>query len=192
MSTVSSYFEHIVDTECGIPSFHIQGKRSDWERIISKLDDIEDLLLPKFAEAWLIPLRDTLSRFVIAFDNTPDQSKFWNSFFDYESESGGSMISGWINTLFPYVYEHKGKKWIVNAAMQQTWKQREKKSTYTSTSKFVTTSAFTDFKWEYVGNTIPMKMYAGIAGVSQDTKSLLVSPKMGWCVAYDSSVKLFN
>jgi hypothetical protein len=82
---------------CGIPSVTLEGEKSDWERLLARLDKLESF--GEEPKAWAAMLRPILSRFVRAFDGEPDVD-FWNRVCHYDFQgSGPTYLSGWITAF---------------------------------------------------------------------------------------------
>ncbi|KAF9542659.1 hypothetical protein CPC08DRAFT_650114 [Agrocybe pediades] len=97
MSTLKAYFNYTSQLICGIPSVTLEGDRSDWVKVLERIDKLET-----FGEepaAWANLLRPILRRFVGAFDGKPDTS-FWKKVCHYsEMGSGTRILSGWITAF---------------------------------------------------------------------------------------------
>jgi hypothetical protein len=99
---MKSYFDYDMMTECGIPAITLEGTTEDWEAITHRIEQFGSLDL----EWWLEPLRVVLGQFVAAAQGEIDRP-FWQSFYKYQDESGGPMITGWISALFPYLTDSR-------------------------------------------------------------------------------------
>ena len=90
---------------CGIPSVTLEGEKSDWERLLTRLDKLDSF--GEEPKAWAALLRPILTRFVRAFDGEPDID-FWSQVCDDHSfGSGVSYLSGWITAFC--VWSSEGK-----------------------------------------------------------------------------------
>ena len=90
---------------CGIPSVTLEGEKSDWERLLARLDKLDSF--GEEPKAWAAMLRPILSRFVRAFDGKPDVD-FWNRVCHYDFQgSGPTYLSGWITAFC--VWSSEGK-----------------------------------------------------------------------------------
>ena len=86
-----------MDLWCGIPSVTLEGEKSDWERLLARLNKLG--CFGKEPRAWAELLRPILTRFVRAFDGEPDID-FWSRVCDYHSQgSGPPYLSGWITAF---------------------------------------------------------------------------------------------
>ena len=100
-----SYFDYKMSLMCGIPSVTIEGEKSDWERLLARLDKLDSF--GEEPKAWAAMLRPILSRFVRAFDGEPDID-FWNRVCHYHPQgSGPTYLSGWITAFC--VWSSQGK-----------------------------------------------------------------------------------
>ena len=110
MSTLKAYFEYKMCLYCGIPSVTLEGEKSDWEALLSRIDK-----LPTFGAepaAWAKLLRPIISRFVGAFDlaekNAPQDVDFWNRICSLHYQgSGPTYLSGWITAFCVWTNEGK-------------------------------------------------------------------------------------
>ncbi|KAF8803981.1 hypothetical protein BYT27DRAFT_7225465 [Phlegmacium glaucopus] len=97
MSTMKTYFSYTFDLACGIPSVTLEGEKSDWERLLARLDKLDSF--GEEPKAWAALLRPILTRFVAAFDGEPDID-FWSRVCHHHPQfSGPSYISGWITAF---------------------------------------------------------------------------------------------
>ncbi len=98
LDAMQSYFDYDMETLCGIPAITLEGTPEDWQTVADRAERFGSLDL----EWWLEPLRPVLHQFVAAAQGVVDRP-FWQSFYKYQDESGGPMITGWISALFPYL-----------------------------------------------------------------------------------------
>ena len=91
--------------DCGIPSVTLEGEKSDWERLLARLDKLDSF--GEEPKIWAALLRPILTRFVRAFDGEPDVD-FWSRVCHYHSQgSGPCYLSGWITAFC--VWSSQGK-----------------------------------------------------------------------------------
>lgn len=100
MDSFSKFFDYRIYTLCGIPEIKLQGTVEDYQKIIQSLKNFNKIGLEKWANV-LIPIFYT----IISSLNGKENYKFWNSIYKYHSGSGGTHISGWITSFFPYIKE---------------------------------------------------------------------------------------
>ena len=99
------YFEFYCGITCGIPSVTLEGEKSDWERILIRLNRLYEL--GDQPSVWAEMLRPILRRFVSAFDGAPDRT-FWSHVACRSDEMcGPEELSGWITAFC--VWSPKGE-----------------------------------------------------------------------------------
>ena len=110
-ATLKAYFSYVYcGIECGIPRVTLEGEKSDWENILTRLEKLKEYGLQTIA--WYHLLFPVISRFVKTFDepSSPETVKFWQQIAHYEpGGSGPSYYTGWINAFC--VFSEKGE-WI--------------------------------------------------------------------------------
>jgi len=172
MSTLQQYFKFTLETKCGIPNITLLGTAQDWRNIRARAE-----ALAEFNLQWWVPtLLKVLDQFVLAGYGKADE-EFWQSFYKERSVSGGRVVSGWINVLFPYVegYDKKVK--------QNTWASTLELDDYFGTGKgsFPLGLSEAPFVWEYLGSVYPMQLLGGFVGATQ-TEEGAIRPAIGWAV----------
>lgn len=102
---LSSYFSYGFTLMCGIPSVTLEGEKSDWEKILLRLDKLGSFGTEP--TVWANLLKPILKRFVSAFDGEPDID-FWGKVCHHvRGGSGPGSISGWITAFC--VWNSEGK-----------------------------------------------------------------------------------
>ncbi|KDR69753.1 hypothetical protein GALMADRAFT_160257 [Galerina marginata CBS 339.88] len=105
MATLKAYFSYMFQLDCGIPSVTLEGEKSDWEKLLARLDKLESF--GPEPTVWASLLRPILKRFVSAFDGEPDLD-FWGKVCHFESGgSGPTWLSGWITAFCVWTSEGK-------------------------------------------------------------------------------------
>ena len=104
MDAMQKYFEYELDSECGIPEIRITGEKEDWMNLISKANQIAELI-PNFS-FWIESFNEILQHFLDVYDDKIDNN-FWDNIYKIHAGSGNPYISGWIVGLFPYVRNNK-------------------------------------------------------------------------------------
>jgi hypothetical protein len=177
MDAMQSYFQYRVETRCGIPEVTLLGEVEDWEQIRVRAQVLSEFDLGW----WTKPLDEALGFLVAAAKGKPDLAA-WDSFFKYESMSGCNAISGWVNTLFPYL-ENPTTHAIVKNSYATEWAPKPRSWVNgPDVSSFPSGLSSAPFIWEYLGTEYPMKFVGGFAGVSQDPYSFRLRPAQGWAI----------
>lgn len=179
---LQAYFEYNVRSTCGIPQITLLGTSDDWLSIRRRVEVFTEFNLADWTRA-LLPVLD---QFVAASRGAVDRA-FWQSLHKYQSMSGDIFVTGWVNTLFPYLRAHDdgtGKllpRWNSHVT---DWQRGMGFPVYGGPERddFPLGLSTAPFTWEYHGKTIAMAFLGGFVGVSQDQATGAVRPAIGWAV----------
>jgi hypothetical protein len=101
MGLLQEYFEYSGMMICGLPSVTLLGEKSDWEKLLVKLDHLADF--GREPSAYSQQLRPILSRFVQTFEKPHDHNirAFWNNIIHADPTEGFCgmppyYLSGWL------------------------------------------------------------------------------------------------
>ncbi|KAK2463063.1 hypothetical protein APHAL10511_004718 [Amanita phalloides] len=100
MASLKQYFSYSFQLLCGIPQVTLEGKKEDWEAMLSRLEKLKEY--GEATTAWYHLLRPVVSRFVAAYDapHSKDNLDFWNRVAHVESKgSGPRYLRGWITAF---------------------------------------------------------------------------------------------
>ena len=82
---------------CGLPSITLEGTKSDWEDILTRVEKLQSFGAEP--AQWASLLRPIISRFISAFDGERDLD-FWQRICHRHSAGSGSdTYSGWITAF---------------------------------------------------------------------------------------------
>lgn len=184
LDAMQSYFTYEVRTLCGIPSIKLEGTVEDWQSIVFRAEK----LCQHGLQWWFEDLQPILNQFVEAASGKIDR-KFWDSIYKYNGSdgSGTPYVSGWVNCLFPYLWERTPmgaprkllpNPWIKNEPTELNGPTRE---------VFPNTTAIAPFRWvigmdEENLTAYDMEFIGGLVGVAQDPENLALRPEIGWAV----------
>lgn len=174
MDSMKSYFKYAVRTMCGIPTIILKGTVEDWQNIRNRAENLSEYNL----EWWTKSLGITLDEFVHAAQGNPDV-KFWDSMYKPDGGSGGPYITGWINTLVPYVEDYKGN--MHKNKYAENWNDTKGWGGGPTMDEYPSSLAKVPFKWEIGGSTHDMEFLGGLVGIHQNT-DLSIEPATGWAV----------
>jgi hypothetical protein len=197
MDAFQPYFEYAMRAGCGIPQITLTGAPDDWRDIRRRAA----LLAPYGLEEWisiLLPILDQIEATARGFRDPT----FWNSFFRYDSGSGGSAMTGWIQVLFPYLRDRKNLTGaLVPNPYLATWDAEYQRSLRNIGRPWRETE---DVNGPYLleippglasapvkvidmrsDKTHDMRFVAGMFGVAQDSGTKSLSPAFGWAIVYD-------
>lgn len=188
METFKAYFEYELRAGCGIPSITLTGTVADWRSIRNRASLFAEFGL----DAWCRALDPILAQFVAAAEGRAD-THFWRSLFRFNSGSGPSVMTGWINVLFPY---HKDRHddlepnpyledWERRLKIDdgQDWRQRRQDPQGVGMGAVppCLTSVPLKVSWGTAFEET-LRLVGGLMGVSQDPVTLAVRPECGWAV----------
>ncbi|KAJ7284447.1 hypothetical protein C8J57DRAFT_1288483 [Mycena rebaudengoi] len=111
MATLKTYFSYTFMFICGIPRVTLEGEKSDWVRILERLEKLKEYGIHMIA--WYHLLYPVISRLVAAFDapDSPENVDFWQRVARHDPGGGCGLIhdfySGWITAF--YVFSKEGR-----------------------------------------------------------------------------------
>ena len=140
-------------------------------------------------------LDPVLAEFERAKDGNPDV-EFWKSMFRFNSGSGPSVMTGWVNVLFPYLKhaqvkqrypKHGGDQLYPNPYLadwqerlaiddRQHWQERFDNPQGVGMSAIPSCCTSVPLKVHWGQVETPMRLVGGLMGVSQDEDTLTVEP----------------
>jgi hypothetical protein len=178
MDTMKQYFDYRCKTCCGIPEITLLGTVDDWKSIENRF-----LCFGEYDLDWWIKIASPIiSQFVEASKGNIDKD-FWKSFYKIGGGSGGPYISGWIITLFPYLYNYKTEKSDLLNDVMSKWKNRPSMCDGgLTTDAFPQSCSNVPFIWEYYEEEINMQFIGGFVGVTQND-NCEISSVMGWSIS---------
>jgi len=194
MDTFQGYFEYEMLCGCGIPSIVLTGAPDDWRDVRRRAASFAKYGLESWMKA-LLPVLDEIE----ATSRGHGDPEFWQSFFRYESGSGGSTMTGWIQVLFPYL---NGKdNTLVRNAYMHNWSIEYRKAMDDAKVEWRKRQGFEGPYLEQIpsglvsapvkviddgrGCSHDLRFVAGMFGISQDSESHALSPTFGWAITYD-------
>ena len=194
MSAVRDYFDFSLTSLCGIPRITLLGTSDDWSSLRRRAR-----LFAEFGLApWTAVLLPVLDEFVAASCGRVDTA-FWRCFYKWNENSGGDVVSGWINVLFPYIvaFDPRGDGPVTDV---RAWLERLQRLQGNPVAnphalqgagtagvgprdpEFPSGLCEVPLCWQYRGETIGLDVVGGFVGVSQDQETLAVRPAIGWAV----------
>lgn len=150
MGTLQNYFEYTVLTRCGIPEFNILGDIYDYKKILTKIQEYKNVF---DLDWWVNKLEDIITKFMNIVDPNKESDVEWlNSFYKFETQSGGDIINGHVLGLFSYLKNEDGD-----------FVQNNPNSTYgeyieVKTNSFPSGITSVPFLFDYLGNHITMNI----------------------------------
>lgn len=190
MSAMQPYFKYDLTTLCGIPSITLLGTPDDWRAIRRRAEALAQYDL----ERWIAALLPILDQFVAASAGDVDQD-FWQSVYKLSGGSGGPYVSGWINTLFPYIKRYpedsprpSGELRVNEFAYRCEGASDDRKGP--TSTQFPWGLSRAPLVWHYCLTDIRMEFLGGFVGVSQNQATMAVRPAIGWAVRKTANASL--
>jgi len=178
MVSLQQYFSYSMMTMCGIPSFYLGGQKQDWLSMKSKASSLIKYDSPSL-DTWGDALSSVFDEILKAYEGETNDI-FWDSFYKYNHASGGAVVTGWVNVLFPYLQRGKEGVFETNALSRIRWDSKER-FWGNKPNLFPMGISKVPFVWEYLGNKIDMEFVGGVVGASQNEGGVL-RPEFGWAV----------
>jgi hypothetical protein len=174
LDVTHAYFEYTILSLCGIPRITLLGTPTDWDSVRHRAAVLTEYGL----EDWGRALLPVLDQFAAASRGSVDRS-FWRSFYKYGEMSGGDVVTGWINVLFPYAESSRGP---VRNGSAIEWDRGPRYLVGTRVNELPVGRSVVEFEWRCLGQPTPMVFTGGFHGVHQEPDSLTVRPVIGWAV----------
>ena len=176
------------------PSITLLGTSDDWSSLRRRARRFAEFGLAP----WTAALLPVLDQFVAASGGHVDTA-FWRCFYKWNENSGGDVVSGWINVLFPYIVEFDlrcdtpvtdVRAWIERLKIFQgtpvanphALQRADAAAVGPREPEFPSGLCEVPLGWQYRGETIELDVAGGFVGVSQDQETLAVRPAIGWAV----------
>lgn len=180
LSAMQYYFYYTMITACGFPRITIEGTPLDWANIGIRVHALSEFGL----KWWTDPLGEVIGQFVKAASGSPDIA-FWQSFYMEGGASGGPYISGWINSLYPYLGRGRGSVMRKNDHIAFLGTRKRRGMGGPPVTDFPDGIVTAPLTWKYYGTNIPMQLVGGLLGVTQSGDGTL-RPTSGWAVVEGS------
>ncbi|QDS72567.1 hypothetical protein FKW77_000770 [Venturia effusa] len=193
MVAMQNYFRYNIRCGCGFPSVTLQGEKSDWEEILTRVRK-----LPKYgdqAEEWSVLLIPIVKSMINAFDEPDSEAvrEFWlhacHAAGRYGSGHGIETLSGWLSAFC--FWDARGKR---NAAISE-----ESLIKYGGEPKMRTRYVLNNIAYPVIGTmSIPSALVslpvnidegglkikttivAGAMGMTPSRENTTVQPVSGW------------
>ncbi len=181
MDVFEPYYDYGAVCVCGIPTVTLEGTVDDWRSLTSRVRQLTDLDGDlSFWTEKLLPVCEQLER---SAAGEPDLA-FWRRIYKLEEAYGSSRINGWVLRLLPYIQGQSEGLTEPNPFL--THEEHEllpfmRGGLPTSALPKGLSSVPMSIKWAD-GNEQMMQLFGGLVGVTQDSETLGLRPKLGWAV----------
>lgn len=206
MDAFERYFDYPVLCICGIPTITIEGTEADWREIRRRIELMDGYGL----DAWLPRLREICDQFVSSAAGTPDRD-FWQCIYKPREAYGGSLVTGWLSRLFPYVELHgfrsnraltqppseadllgtadfggESMNGPVRSERDVLPERRRWFSAGVGLSSFPSALSCVPLSMSVAGclDVQQLQLVGGLVGVEQHPETLALTPALGWSVRH--------
>lgn len=195
MDTFQGYFDYEMRAGCGIPAITLLGTPEDWASMLPRVRHLGEFGL----ETWVDALLPVLQKIADTARGEIDK-QYWRSFFRYQSGSGPAEMTGWINTLFPYLLSGRETKRLVPNPYLANWQERWHTADEPGRSLWPNSSvqgpSLRDLPEGLVSAPVKLidrhtnresmlRFVAGMVGVDQDESTGALAASFGWAVLRD-------
>jgi hypothetical protein len=172
MDVFERYFHYVVLCVCGIPTVTLEGTPADWQRLADKACGLSVFDL----DWWLPHLLPICEQFARASRGDVDPAH-WQGICKLREDYGGDVINGWVAKLFPYLREFTNGPCNRRNPIFETGEGFTTWDAPPGLSRvpFTWRNAMTDRERR-------MEVIGGLLGVTQDSQTLALRPKVGWVV----------
>lgn len=172
MDIFQQYFHYEAYCVCGIPNITLEGTPVDWQHICEKARGLRVFDMDWWLEH-LLPICEQFAR----ASRGDIVLEHWQDICKLRKDYGGNVINGWIARLFPYLQEYiKGPCTRRNPIFE----------TGEGFQSLVAPSGLSSVPFTFInaetGERRLMRAIGGLVGISQDTESLSLQPKIGWAI----------
>jgi hypothetical protein len=179
LDAFQQYFDYQVSFICGIPTITVRGSIEDWMTIRKRVDVMAGYHL----EWWTDRVEPICEGFIDTVQGRPSQT-FWRHIFSPKEVYGGTLITGWLADLFPYIKDSVTEAPTVRNPILEIPREQLTTQRGLSPRTVPTGLSCAPFKLIAGGDQPPkeMELVAGFIGVKQDIDTGRLEPAIGWAV----------
>ncbi len=179
LDAFQQYFDYALYFICGIPTITVKGTVQDWLSIRTRVDVMAGYHL----EWWTDRLKPICDGFIDTVQGHPSQT-FWKHIFSPKEVYGGSLITGWLADLFPYIKDSITEAPTVRNPILEIPRAHLISECGLSPKRVPTGLSRAPF----IIKSSPghpgkeMELIAGFIGVKQEVNTGQLEPEIGWAV----------
>lgn len=184
MAALAPYFDYKVMTLCGIPKVTLLGTVEDWESVHTRTQAFHE-----FLPSWAVEGMSFATHHLVQSAKGHPDMEFWQNFFKTRNGSGGTPIGGFINALFPYLDTGRPNKALEGGDIQAAVLAKKDSGSLGISNQlgdFGGSVSNVPMLWNYLGETIRMRLATGVFGVTYDNESGY-RPVTGWVIGEDKT-----
>lgn len=188
LDAFQQYFEYEVRFICGIPTITVKGTLKDWVTIRERVDVMAGYHL----EWWTDRLKPICDGFIETVEGHPSQ-RFWKHIYSPKEIYEGSLVTGWLADLFPYIKDPYTASPTVRNPVLDIPRERLTSPSGLSPTSVPTGLSRAPFILKCASDQQEMDLIAGFIGVKQDAETGQIEPEIGWAVVEeDETSRVFN
>lgn len=176
MNAMKSYFNFmVIYISCGIPKVTLEGTPQDWEKLLAKTEALRKYQL----DWWVDAMEPVLKELIRASKGTVNKV-FWQSMFKYHSKEAcgpPGIVDGWIVKFYPYNKDGKRNN-LDSISLRGSLPDEMVKVNLDYRNG--------DGKGNF--KKIPLELWAGFVGLSQDDKTFGLKPEIGWMIRKQDTI----
>lgn len=183
------YFDYALYFICGIPTITVKGTVQDWVTIRERVEVMAGYHL----EWWTDRLKPICDGFIDTVQGHPLQ-RFWQHIFSPQEVYGGSLITGWLADLFPYIKDSITAAPTVRNPILEIPRAHLISERGLSPKRVPTGLSRAPFLVKSPGQPgKEMELIAGFIGVKQEANTGQLEPEIGWAVLeQDETSRVFT
>lgn len=105
LDAFQKFFDYIMVGICGIPKIELLGTPDDWQRLLGRVEQLEQFGL----SWWTCRVTPILRECIATSEGKPDRH-FWQCICKPRDAYGAGIISGWFADLFPWIGESERRR----------------------------------------------------------------------------------
>ena len=156
MNTLKTYFTYKMTSMCGIRGITLQGKKSDWIDLQTRINILRRMPYAQGIESNLDAMSARINKIINSYNSFGIDKNFWRQIVSRTQSSGVDYVTGWITDFF--IYDIKGN-YIMTSG---TYWNRERRI---NTSDIPSGYCITPFILKDKGVEYDMRFYSGQSGI---------------------------
>ena len=113
MSSLQKYFDFCCRTRCGIPGVEMDGIKEDWQKLMDKTENLQNMLDPIMDEIglgnWFDTTKVMLGKLLETFEGNPDV-EWWSHILSWNQKYGSGAREWWSGWIIDFLMAKPGEK----------------------------------------------------------------------------------
>lgn len=188
LDAFQQYFDFEARCICGIPTITMKGTVQDWITIRARVD----VMAAYHLEWWTDRLKPICDAFIETVQGQPSAT-FWQHIYSPKEIYGGSLITGWLADLFPYIKNPMTASPTVRNPILEIPREQLTSTNGISPMSIPTGLSRAPLILKSESGQKKMELIAGFIGVRQEADTGQLEPEIGWAVLEeDESSRVFT